>query len=72
MRINLPPGAAAQCGPVLSIPVVAKQLDISTKTVRRLIASGELPHHRIGRQIRISEQDLNIFIALRRRVGKDG
>jgi excisionase family DNA binding protein len=45
------------------IPYVAEQLDVSEKTVRRLIASGELACHRVGRQIRISDADLATFIA---------
>jgi len=42
---------------MLSVDDVATQLDISLKTVRRMIASGELRVHRIGRSIRISEAD---------------
>jgi excisionase family DNA binding protein len=48
---------------LLSIATVALQLDVSQKTVRRLIEDGELPIHRIGRQVRISESDLAAFIA---------
>ena len=46
---------------------VAEQLGVSTKTVRRWIAAGELPVHRLGRQLRISEADLVAFIARSRR-----
>ena len=45
---------------------VAEQLGVSTKTVRRWIAAGDLPVHRLGRQLRISEADLVAFIAQRR------
>ncbi len=38
-------------------------LDVNPKTVRRWIATGLLPVHRLGRQIRISEPDLAAFIA---------
>jgi excisionase family DNA binding protein len=48
---------------LMSVAAVALQLDVSQKTVRRLIEDGELPIHRIGRQIRISEPDLAAFIA---------
>jgi len=48
---------------LLSIATVALLLDVSEKTVRRLISAGELPIHRIGRQIRISESDLAAYIA---------
>ena len=45
---------------------VAEQLGVSSKTVRRWIAAGELPVHHFGRQLRISEADLAAFIAQRR------
>ena len=35
---------------------------LSTRTVRRWIERGELPAHRLGRQLRISEKDLKIFL----------
>jgi excisionase family DNA binding protein len=47
----------------LSVEAVATQLEVSTKTVRRWIDSGELPVHRFGRQLRVSEADLGAFIA---------
>jgi excisionase family DNA binding protein len=48
---------------LLSVAMVATPLGVSTKTVRRLIQDRQLPSHRIGRQIRISETDLVAFIA---------
>lgn len=51
---------------LLSIPEVADCLKVSEKTVRRWIESGELPYHRLGRQIRISETDLVMFVKSRR------
>jgi len=41
---------------------VADQLDVSSKTVRRWIDRGELHVHRLGRQFRISEDDLSFFL----------
>ncbi len=41
-----------------SIKKVAAALDVSEKTVRRMIARGELRAHRVGRQLRIAESDL--------------
>jgi excisionase family DNA binding protein len=35
--------------------------------VRRWIESGELHVHRFGRRVRIADEDLAAFIALRRR-----
>ena len=49
-----------------SVDDVAEQLGVSSKSVRRWIAAGELPVHRLGRQLRISEADLVAFIAQRR------
>jgi excisionase family DNA binding protein len=51
---------------LFSVKAVAMQLGISTKTVRRWIDAGELPVHRFGRQLRISEADLAAFIACSR------
>jgi excisionase family DNA binding protein len=48
---------------LFSIETVAAMLEVSPKTVRRWIATGLLPVHRLGRQIRISEPDLAAFIA---------
>ncbi|NJC41699.1 excisionase family DNA binding protein [Brevundimonas alba] len=45
---------------------VADILTVSDKTVRRLIASGDLPHHKVGRQVRISQRDFRDFVSLRR------
>jgi excisionase family DNA binding protein len=50
-----------------SVNDIAEKLDVSTKTVRRWIESGELHVHRFGRRVRIADEDLAAFIALRRR-----
>ena len=50
-----------------SVEEVADLLGVSDKTVRRRIAGGELVAHRIGRQLRISEDDFNAYVASRRR-----
>ena len=49
-----------------SVTLVAERLDVSDKTVRRLIARGELPVHRIGHSLRVSEDDLQAFLRQRR------
>jgi excisionase family DNA binding protein len=51
---------------LLTIGQVAETLQISTKTVRRWVEGGDLIAHRIGRQWRISEADLQAFIRMRR------
>ena len=47
----------------LSVAEVAKRLDVSEKTVRRKIACGELPAHRVGKLIRVSESGLSACLA---------
>ena len=53
---------------LLTISQTAVHLQVSTKTIRRWIDSGELIAHRFGRQWRISEPDLQAFIRLGRQV----
>lgn len=50
---------------LLTIPDVADRLQVSIKTVRRWIVSGDLPTVRLGRQIRIQPKDLDIFLRQR-------
>jgi excisionase family DNA binding protein len=45
----------------LGVAGVAKRLDVSKKTVRRKIAAGELPAHRVGKLLRIGERDLATY-----------
>jgi len=52
--------------PLLTIAQTAEHLQVSTKSVRRWIESGELVAHRIGRQLRISSSDLQAFVRMRR------
>ena len=49
-----------------SIREIADHIKVSDKTVRRWIDQGRLPVHRIGRQLRISQPDLDVFIRTRR------
>lgn len=42
---------------------VAQRLKISLPSVDRLLASGELPHCKIRRLVRISEEDLSEYLA---------
>jgi excisionase family DNA binding protein len=41
---------------------VAEKLNLSEKTIRNLIESGELEAHKFGRVFRISEEQFNNFI----------
>ena len=52
---------------MLSIAETAARLGVSIKTVRRWIEAGQLHIHRLGRRITITEEDLVLFLAARRR-----
>ncbi len=49
--------------PLLTIPETAARLNLSEHTVRRRIASGELPAVRLGALIRIDPDDLEQWLA---------
>ena len=59
----LDPNKPVLCGErFYSVAEIAEGLDVSEKTLRRWIDSGDLAIHRLGRQIRISEKDLKRFL----------
>ena len=47
---------------------VSSFLNLSLRTVDRHIAAGKLRVHKLGRTVRISEDDLRAFLALSREV----
>ena len=49
-----------------TVEQIADLLAVSTRSVRRWIAAGELLAHKFGRQVRISEVDLRAFVEWRR------
>jgi excisionase family DNA binding protein len=51
---------------LLTLEQTANVLQVTTRTIHRWIDTGDLVAHRIGRGLRISEADLQIFIRLRR------
>jgi excisionase family DNA binding protein len=51
------------------VALVAEKLAISEKSVRRKIATGELPVLRVGKLLRIGERDLAAYLA-QGRLGK--
>ena len=53
---------ARKTSPLLNIQATARRLGVCEKTVRRLIERGELCAHKVGRQHRISEDDLARFL----------
>ena len=64
--IPVPRGRARLPDRLFSVPQAAEQLGISDKGVRRAIERGDLTAHRIGRLLRISDEDLATFVATRR------
>lgn len=50
----------------LTVTTVAECLQVSTKTVRRMIESRELPASRVGRQLRVRASDLDAYLKRRR------
>jgi excisionase family DNA binding protein len=57
----------SRLAPLLTIPATAEKLGVSVRTVRRMIDADELHVHRLGRSIRISEEDLALFLIRHRK-----
>jgi excisionase family DNA binding protein len=49
-----------------TIDETAEILNVSSRTVRRLIDSGALPVHRFGRSVRVSDPDIALLMAASR------
>jgi excisionase family DNA binding protein len=45
---------------------IARQLEVSARSVHRWVAEGKLIVHRMGRSVRISEADFKTFLAAHR------
>ena len=56
-----------QAPAMLTLVGVAAWLNVSTKTVRRAIKAGALHAHQIGQLYRITEEDLRVYVAQRRK-----
>jgi excisionase family DNA binding protein len=48
-------GPALAVGQLHDLDTIAGRLNISTRTVRRLVVRGELGSHRVGRLLRVSD-----------------
>jgi excisionase family DNA binding protein len=70
-RVAPPPPTTVAAAPrlprLLGVQDVAARLAVSTKSVRRWITRGDLPVHRLGRQLRVAEDDLLVFLNRARR-----
>ncbi|MFL6305084.1 MAG: helix-turn-helix domain-containing protein [Candidatus Sulfotelmatobacter sp.] len=49
-----------------TIAETAELFSVSTRSVRRLILSGALPAHRLGRSVRIADSDIALLLAASR------
>jgi len=56
-------------GALLTASDIAKTLALSVRSVRRLIASGELPSVRLGRAVRVRQIDVDALIGRQLRGG---
>ena len=54
--------AAPRLPRMLNVEQIAEQVGVSIKTVRRWIKRREVHCHRLGRTIRVSEEDLIAFL----------
>ncbi len=63
--MSKPPPPDETAGPLLTIAEVADRLRVDQKTVRRWISAKALGAFKLGRQWRISEQDLRRFLQMR-------
>ncbi len=48
--------------PILTIPEVARYLKISKSKIYRLLSKKEIPHIKIGRNVRIRQIDLQVWV----------
>ncbi len=56
-------GTGAHHARYVTVAEVAARLRVSSMTVYRLIKGGELPAVRVGRSYRLSEDDVDAFLA---------
>ena len=61
----VPTGASRGLPRLLTLPEVADALQVSAKTVRRLVARG-FPHIRFGRVLRFDPADVHRWLVARR------
>ena len=61
---SLPPPHSATR--LVTVAETAKFLQLSGRTVRRMIARGDLASYRIGRSLRLYEHEVHAFVRRRR------
>jgi excisionase family DNA binding protein len=55
-------GAAPTVGQLHDLDTIARRLNISTRTARRMIVRGELGYHRVGRLLRVSDAQYSEYL----------
>lgn len=48
--------------PILTIPEVARYLKVSKSKIYELVSKKEIPHLKIGRNVRIRQVDLQVWV----------
>ena len=66
IRVGRRHGPRQPFGRLRTIDETAEILNVSSRTVRRLIDSGTLPVHRFGRSVRVSDPDIAQLMAASR------
>jgi excisionase family DNA binding protein len=61
---------AERNGQLLTKEEVGDELAITVRMVERLIATGELPHVKVGSLVRVHRDDLNAYVQRQRREGR--
>ena len=52
----------AELGPILTVPETAKYLKLSKSKVYYLVQRNQIPHLKIGKNVRIRKKDLLIWL----------
>jgi len=60
--VNYATGFESQVEQMFSLSSAAEMLDISTKTLRRLLREKQIATYRVGSNLRITQRDLSILI----------
>jgi len=60
--VNYATGYENQVEQLFSLNSAAEMLDISTKTLRRLIREKDIPTYRVGSNLRIKQKDISILV----------
>jgi excisionase family DNA binding protein len=60
--VNYASRSDSQVEQMFSLDSAAELLDISTKTLRRLIRDKSIPTYRVGKNLRITQRDLSVLI----------